>query len=100
MSSSKGKELAVKIHQMKGSDGTLDPKLERKKKWQEIHTLVTEILDEERKREECTDHIAEQGQVLGAFAHALVRAALSGSKHSTRLAYQDLMRYCKVLREE
>ncbi len=99
-SDDKGKELAVAVHQLKGSDGTLDPRLERKKKWQGVQTLVTEILDEERKRDECASLIAQQGEVLGAFAHALVRAVLSGNGHSTRLAYKDLARYCKIIREE
>lgn len=100
MPSDSSNELAIKVHQLRNSDGTLDPKLKRRKEWQEVQSLVTKILDDERRREECVNHLAEQGQILGAFAHALSRAILSGDKHATRLAYQDLARYCKVSRGE
>ncbi len=92
--------ILVAIHRLWGSDGTIDFKLARKKSWGELRNMVEATRDLEKKRQECIDNIAEQGQVLASFAHAMLRAAQTGDRLMTRQAYQDLARYCKILREE
>lgn len=93
-------KILVAVHGMSGSDGTLDGKGERRRQWKNLSNLVEESLALEKKQQLCIDNIAMQGQVLASYAHALLRAGQTGNQLATRQAYQDLARYCKILREE
>lgn len=94
-------ELAIKLHKMNVSDCTLDPspKLARRWAWSEIKATLSVLKELEGKREECSNLVASQGQILAAFAHSLVRAVVSGNAYATRLAYADLARYAKITME-
>lgn len=93
-------ETMMKTRRLKETDGTIDTGLIRRADWLNVQNGLSSILDIESKRQECCDKIAEQEQILAAFCHALAKAVLSASPLATRLAYEDLARYCGIVREK